>query len=179
LSDTTASEAAGTAAEIGDERLDRIEESIEQLGERVDDGLKKVVDAAGEMKATVEAMKQARFTLDESTINQLGAALRAEFAKTSKDLLEAHAAAVSDRVGKHIAGDFFQKTREAIAGTTPADSPLGKVAKVCAIVGGVVVAGMAATYGYAVMNYEPPVTTVEVDGATGEASAQATGGGAL
>lgn len=174
LSDTD--EAGTTTAE---DRLARLEDSLEALGEQVADGTRRMLNAAETMAQKVDEMKRARFTLDETTIQQLGAALRAEFARTSQELLEAHSRAVSDRVGQHLAGDFFQKTREAIAQTVPGDSPLGKIAKVCAIVGGVVVAGMAATYGYAVMNYEPPRTTVEVNGATGEATAGAAGGSAL
>jgi len=168
--------------ELGDsasdtDTLHSLEEKIDNISRTVDAGVDRIVEAAGRIDQKVEDLKNVRFTLDETTVRQLGAALRDEFSKTAEAIIESHSRAVGTNVATALGGQFFEQTRRAVAETPAADSALGKIAKVMAIAGGVIIAGMAATYGYAAANYQPPVTRVKVDG--GLASASAMGGEAL
>jgi hypothetical protein len=162
-----------------DERVDSVDTKMTRLESRVVDTLQQVIAQGASLIEVVDRLRNTRLAMDEESLAAMTAKMTSAAAKASDAAVDRHTERLRSTLTGFMSSDMSKSIQKVLEETTPKGSGLQKAGAIFGIIAGVIVTAMAATYGYAVWNYMPPIVTVDVDGATGGATASAKGGQAL
>jgi hypothetical protein len=160
-------------------KVDDVDEKMTRMESRVATALDQMVKQGEGLIEIVDRLKGLRLSMDEESLTSMTAQMTSAAAKASDEAVDRHSERLRESIVGFMTSDMSKSIRKVLENTTPKGSGLQKAGAIFAVVAGVIVTAMAATYGYAVWNYQAPIVTVDVDGATGGATASVAGGQAL